>query len=241
MAARDWWQGVNLGLAVTILVSAAVSLFIVGLSADASREQAQLDRRRAAYADLVATSSECTSDSRYAALRLAVDLIVNDEGTVPPNERFDSLWASSFDVQGECQGDMDGAVARMMIDAAPTDVLLAAGRLANITAIEMATNRHDVMEGTDISNAVDEINGSTTTTTTEPGDDAAEAPADLQNARIEFTAMALLDQPPSTVDVWRDRFPDVVVLAVILLLPLAGWRLDRRAAAKRAGTPPPAP
>jgi hypothetical protein len=249
MAGREhWWQGINLGLAVTIVVSTAVSLSIVGLSADASRDQAQLDRRQAAYADLIATSSECTSDSRYASLRLTIDLLLNDHdeetpAIIPPGERLDDLWASSFGLVGECQGDMDSAVARMMIDGAPAYVLIAADRLVILTSSEIETNTTDAMNDAGASNAVDEIVGATTTTTQPPGE-PVEAPATLDDARLNFIASAQVDRPMSTADIWIDRLPLLVavvgIVGTIMLAPWA-WRQDRKRAAKRAGTPPPAP
>jgi predicted regulator of Ras-like GTPase activity (Roadblock/LC7/MglB family) len=219
VATREhWWQGINLGVAVlAVLVSTAVSLFIVGLSSDASREQAQLDRRQAAYADLVATSSKCASDSRYAALRQAVESVVTqDNDGQPTSDRLEAMWASTFGVRSDCQGDMDGAVARMMIDGAPAYVLIAADQLVRLTAIEIDTNTSDGLRGAGASNLVDEIGGATTTTTTATSEDSAEVPPSLGDARLKFIASAQVDQPRSTIEVWRDRLPRVLMVVALL-------------------------
>jgi hypothetical protein len=121
--------------AVSIAVSTLVSLMVVGLSSDASAQQAEVDGRRAAYADLLEAGRRCSSEGMTERIRRETFAIGTDlEGLQPDERKMLMEMLSSFGISGDtwldylsrCDSEIFGALARVQILDPPDAIYVAA-------------------------------------------------------------------------------------------------------------------
>jgi hypothetical protein len=121
--------------AVSIAVSTLVSLMVVGLSSDASAQQAEVDGRRAAYADLLEAGRRCSSEGLTERIRRETFEFGTDLEELQPDERRMILDVmSTFGISGgtwldylsRCDSEIFGALARVQILDPPDAIYVAA-------------------------------------------------------------------------------------------------------------------